>query len=94
MFVVEVTEEFFVAVVGTVDDMRVAAAGNVLLVLFDWRVAWDDVREFFDDCCWDIWELLFERLTVYWFGCGTLVGMDRFELFLIKKKEIFGFFGK
>jgi hypothetical protein len=35
LFVVEVTEEFFVAVVGTVDDMRVAAAGNVLLVLFD-----------------------------------------------------------
>lgn len=33
LFVVDVTDEFFVAVVGTVDDIRVAAAGNVLLVL-------------------------------------------------------------
>jgi hypothetical protein len=54
----------------------------LLLLLFDWRVAWDvDDREFFDDCCWDSWEWLFERLTVYWFGCGVFVGIDRFELF-------------
>jgi hypothetical protein len=37
LLVVDVTDEFFVAVVGTVDDIRVAAAGNVLLLilLFD-----------------------------------------------------------
>jgi hypothetical protein len=33
LLVFDVTEEFFVADVGTVDDIRVAAAGNVLLVL-------------------------------------------------------------
>lgn len=33
LLVDEVTEEFFVAVVGTVDDSRVAVAGNVLLLL-------------------------------------------------------------
>lgn len=88
LLVVDVTDEFFVAVVGTVDDIRVAAAGNVLLLilLFDWRVAWDVDREFFDDCCCNIWELLFERLTVYWFGCGGFIGIDRFELVLNKKK--------
>jgi len=89
LLVVDVTEEFFVAVVGTVDDIRVAAAGNVLLLilLFDWRVAWDVDREFFDDCCCDIWELVFERLTVYWFGWGVFVGIDRFELVYNKKDK-------
>ncbi len=86
LLVVDVTaEEFFVADVGTVDDIRVAAAGNalvlLLLLLFDWRVAWGADREFFDDCCCGIWELLFERLTVYWFGWGGFVGVDRLELF-------------
>jgi hypothetical protein len=33
LLVVDVTDEFFVAVVGTVADIRVAAAGNVLLLL-------------------------------------------------------------
>ncbi len=84
MLVDEITDEFFVAVVGTVDDIRVAAAGNVLLeLLFDWRIAWDDDdddREFFDDCCW---EWLFERLTVYWLWCGGFVGNDRLLLLLL-----------
>ena len=65
-------EEVFVAVFGTVDDRRVAVAGNV--ELFVWRVAWGNGREFFDD--WDC-ELLFDRLTVYWLGWGGLVGVDR-----------------
>lgn len=88
LLVFGVTDEVFVAVVGTVDDIRVAAAGNVLLVVvFDWRVAWDVDREFFDDCCCDIWELVFERLTVYWFGWGVFVGIDRFELVYNKKDK-------
>jgi len=33
LLVVDVTEEFFVADIGTVDDIRVAVAGNVLLLL-------------------------------------------------------------
>jgi hypothetical protein len=33
LLVFGVTDEVFVAVVGTVDDIRVAAAGNVLLVV-------------------------------------------------------------
>ena len=76
LFVVDVTVEFFVAEVGTVDDRRVAVAGNVLLV--DWRVAWGNDGDDFDDgCC----KLLFVRLTVYWFGCGGFVGVDRFVEF-------------
>ena len=43
LLVLDVTAEFFVAAAGIVEDMRVAAAGNVLLlvvvVVFDWRVA-------------------------------------------------------
>jgi hypothetical protein len=33
LLVVDVTDEVFVADVGTVDDIRVAAAGNVLLLI-------------------------------------------------------------
>jgi hypothetical protein len=33
LLVDDITEEVFVADVGTVDDIRVAAAGNVLLLL-------------------------------------------------------------
>ncbi len=67
------TDGVFVAELGTVDGRRVAVDGNVLL--FDWRVAWGNVTESFDDdCCW---ELVFDRLTVYWFGWGGLVGVER-----------------
>jgi hypothetical protein len=74
LFVVDGTEAVFVAEVETVDDRRVAVADNVLL--FDGRVVWGNGTESFDDCCWEL--LLFDRLTVYWFGWGGLVGVGRF----------------